>query len=139
MLTSSPASAFRILIVENDADLLGLLVDDLRDAGYMIDIAEDSLEAATRLGMQAIDLMVTDLDAPGMAGNTVRVIGDLFPWMPVITLGGSHDEGDAAVDSAGHASRHLDKPVHLHELRNMITSVLDARSDLERDNMGGWL
>jgi CheY-like chemotaxis protein len=121
--------AFRILVVEDDAALRALLADELRDAGYTIEEAENGLEAVTRLKARSFDLMVTDLDMPSMGGDALLgLIGDCFPRMLVITISGVRDGRGAAAVAAGRASRHLAKPFGLHELRNVIGSVLGAPS-----------
>jgi CheY-like chemotaxis protein len=119
--------AFRILVVEDDADMRALLVEDLRDAGYTIDEAENGLEAAIRLKAQPFDLMVTDLDMPSMNGDALLgVIRTRFPGMPVITISGSRNRQDDARIGEGRAWRHLAKPFRLHDLRAVVRSALEA-------------
>src|SRR5262249_25113054 len=61
----------RILIAEDDADLRDLLQDDLEDAGYETVVAIDGRAAMAHVERvrERIDLLITDMRMPGLAGD----------------------------------------------------------------------
>ena len=66
MLSGGPASAWgshspRILIVDDDPNLLVLLADQLRADGYETSTARDGTEALLRLQMSWPDLLIIDM------------------------------------------------------------------------------
>jgi DNA-binding response OmpR family regulator len=58
----------RLLVVEDEADLLGALRAGLTRAGYAVDTAADGAEAEEKLAMTAYDLMLLDLNLPDADG-----------------------------------------------------------------------
>ncbi len=128
MFLENSFHAFRILVVEDDPDMRALLVDDLRDAGYVIDEAANGLQATAKLMGEPIDLMITDMDMPTMNGiDLLAFAGACYPFMPVITMSGARDERAGAAAAQGFVSRHLVKPLRLQELRTTIERALEAR------------
>ncbi len=58
-----------ILLVEDDADILAALAEQLRDAGYSVDVAPDGNAAWDHLmGLNRPSLIVLDLKLPGLSG-----------------------------------------------------------------------
>ncbi len=58
----------KILIVDDDADLLGLLSKILISNGYDIDTAQDGLDAIVKIAKNTYDLVISDLDMPNLNG-----------------------------------------------------------------------
>jgi two-component system phosphate regulon response regulator PhoB len=63
--------AARILIVEDEPDLLDLLDGGLRTAGFTVDLAAEGGEALRLAGANAPDLVLLDLMLPDMDGTEV--------------------------------------------------------------------
>src|SRR5215510_7381767 len=88
----------RILIAEDDADLRDLLQDDLEDAGYETLVAIDGRAAIAHIERmrERIDLLITDMRMPGLAGdellNAVRTRRSEAPVI-VIPAFGSVERG----------------------------------------------
>ena len=57
-----------ILCVEDEADLLDDLACELRDAGYAVIEAADGLSALTAITLGGIDLVLCDVQLPGIDG-----------------------------------------------------------------------
>ena len=82
----------RILIAEDDADLRDLLQDDLEDAGYETVVAIDGRAAMARVehGRERIDLLITDMRMPGLAGDELlNAMRARRSEAPVIVITGS--------------------------------------------------
>ena len=61
----------RILVVEDDPRMAGILSRALRDTGYAVDVASDGVHAADQAAMIPYDLMVLDVLLPGIDGFAV--------------------------------------------------------------------
>ena len=121
MTTTAP-----ILVVEDDADLAGLLTEELQDAGYAV-VAVDSAEAAEeKLPVADPELILCDLRLPGMSGLDFlrRVSG--FPAPPAFLLITAFGTIPQAVEAlkAG-ADDFLTKPLDLEHLQVRLARTLD--------------
>jgi two-component system torCAD operon response regulator TorR len=59
----------RILVVDDDLQILRLFVRILTSGGYSVTATHQSNEVAAMLHEQPIDLLVLDLDMPGQDGS----------------------------------------------------------------------
>jgi excisionase family DNA binding protein len=77
----------RVLIADDDADLLGMLVTILAATDYRIDTVRNGVEAVVRLRQTAYDLVLTDLMMPGLDGIEVaREAKKLWPAIRVVIV-----------------------------------------------------
>lgn len=61
----------RVLIVEDERELAGMLADGLRDEGMICDVAHDGVQALQRTGEADYDVVILDRDLPGLGGDAV--------------------------------------------------------------------
>jgi DNA-binding response OmpR family regulator len=61
----------RILFVDDDIELRGIVKDQLISAGFLLDEAGDVKEARERLGKRVYDLVLLDITMPGETGMEV--------------------------------------------------------------------
>lgn len=114
----------RILVVDDDATLLVVLSEQLRDDGYEVATARDGLEALRRLEGGWPDLILLDLTMPRIDGLALARRIKAQVDLPIIVL--------SAIDTADSKARLLDevaedyvsKPYHYPELRARIQRVL---------------
>jgi DNA-binding response OmpR family regulator len=107
----------RVLVVEDARALADVIAEGLRDQGMAVDVAYDGLEAATKLEVNAYDVVVLDRDLPRLHGDMVcRMIteGDDSVMVLMLTASGSPDERVSGL-SLG-ADDYLAKPFHFPEL-----------------------
>ncbi len=101
------------------------LGDALRDAGLAVDVAVDGMEGLERLRAGAApSLILLDLRLPRLCGeeflHAMRDDEELA-HVPVITMtAGSDRSGD------GEVVAHLHKPFDLHDLLQIVLSVVGA-------------
>jgi two-component system, OmpR family, response regulator len=57
-----------ILVVDEDPDIAAMINDVLRDEGYTVPTAADGLLALAALEADHLDLLLLDLNLPGMQG-----------------------------------------------------------------------
>jgi len=118
----------KILIIEDDENLLSQLKGQLSKAGYSIDFASDG-EEGLHIGLEyEIDLAIIDLGLPKMSG--IEVIKQLrqaekdFPILILTARGGWQDK----VEGLGQgADDYLVKPFHIEELLARVNALMRRR------------
>jgi DNA-binding response OmpR family regulator len=123
------AAAPRILIVDDDPNLLVLLADQLRADGYETTTARDGDEALRRLRASWPDLLIIDMMMPRMDGLTLAREIKGQADLPIIVLS-AIDAGDSKADLLEEvAEDYVTKPYHYPELRARINRVLKRLGD----------
>lgn len=75
----------RILVVEDEAAQRQLYCEELAAAGYEVLSAQSAEEAEETLSRERVDLVVLDLNMPGVSGlELLPRIHELHPGLPVI-------------------------------------------------------
>jgi two-component system, OmpR family, KDP operon response regulator KdpE len=113
----------RILVVDDEPQILRALRINLRARSYDVDVAADGADALRVAAVHRPDLVVLDLGLPDMDG--VDVIRGLRGWttVPIIVLSGRAGSGDkvAALDAG--ADDYVTKPFGIEELLARIRAV----------------
>jgi DNA-binding response OmpR family regulator len=119
----------RVLIVDDDANLLVLLANQLRADGYETATARDGEEALRRLRTGWPDLVIIDMMMPRMDGLTLAREIKGQADLPIIVLS-AIDAGDSKADLLEEvAEDYVTKPYHYPELRARINRVLRRLGD----------
>jgi DNA-binding response OmpR family regulator len=119
----------RLLIVDDDPELLVLLADELRADGYEVQTARDGDEALLRLALGWPDLIIIDLVMARMDGLTLAREVKSQADLPIIVLS-AIDAGDSKADLLEEvAEDYVTKPYHYPELRARITRVLRRQGE----------
>jgi diguanylate cyclase (GGDEF)-like protein/PAS domain S-box-containing protein len=130
---SAEAESATVLIVDDDARLRHSVRDLLLAYGFRCHSADSGGQALEMLSEREIDIMLLDLNMPGMDGQQVMVqAAERFPETAVIVL-----SGETTFESATEALRRgaldfLRKPCAPDELYRVLNSVLHKR-DLEHE------
>jgi two-component system response regulator FlrC len=123
----SKAAKARILIVEDDADLRDALVTTLEVAGHCVLEVDSGEEALVRLGRDNVDLVVSDVNMPGISGHQLMAqVHGQYPGLPVMlmTAYGQIDQAVAAIQ--GGAVDYLVKPFEPKVLLEAIDKTVDG-------------
>ncbi|GIF67539.1 DNA-binding response regulator [Asanoa ishikariensis] len=117
----------RVLVVDDDPQIVRTLQVNLRIRGYAVDSAADgagALRAALRVRP---DLVVLDLGLPDMDG--LEVLRGLRAWspVPVVVLTGRAGNAEKVVALDTGADDYLTKPFHVEELLARIRAVTRRR------------
>jgi two-component system response regulator VicR len=119
----------RILLVDDDPNLLVLLADQLRADGFEVQTARDGDEALRRLRTGWPDLLIVDMMMPRMDGLTLAREIKAQADLPIIVLS-AIDTADSKADLLEEvAEDYVTKPYHYPELRARITRVLRRLGD----------
>jgi putative two-component system response regulator len=131
---SSAGVAHRVLIVDDSPAIAELLAQALRFEGYQVAIAEDGLAALAQVAAHRPDLILLDLDLPGLTGDAVcrQLKADpatrLIPVVMVTAQGAMQSRLDACNYGA---DDFLAKPFHLIEVTTRCRSLLRIKRLIE--------
>jgi signal transduction histidine kinase len=121
----------RILVVEDDAQILAIVALLLEDEGYLIDTASDGKQALSRLRDGPLpDLIVLDLMLPKLDGWEFRAIQRADPGLasiPVLAVSADSSAKAAAIDATGF----LSKPFRADDLIGRVRAILGDRIRME--------
>ena len=115
----------RLLLVEDDPKLGPRLRQDLRNAGYAVDLTDNGIDAEFQGSEEAYDAVILDLGLPGRSGLEVlsnwRSAGNALPVIVLTARDAWHERVDGL--KAG-ADDYLGKPFHLEELLARLDALL---------------
>lgn len=126
----------RLLLIEDQPEILRNIADFLEMKGYLVDCAYDGLGGLHLALMGIYDLIVLDLMLPGMDGVTLcrRLREEAQIQIPVIMLTARDGLEDKLVGFRAGADDYLVKPFSLPELQVRIEAVLRrCRSEFGRE------
>jgi two-component system, OmpR family, response regulator len=115
----------RLLLAEDDKDLIRQLKSTLEDEGYVLDIATNGEDAHYLGETEPYDAAILDLGLPVMDGLSVlrrwRDAGIALPVM-VLTARDRWNEKVQAIDSG--ADDYVTKPFHMEEVLSRLRALL---------------
>src|SRR5262245_47882284 len=77
----------RVLLVDDSPVILEVLADGLTQEGWEVESAQDGQTAVEMATLLAFDVVVCDLNMPGMDGlEVMRALSKIDPQLPVIVL-----------------------------------------------------
>lgn len=117
----------RLLLVDDEPQIVRALTPALTAAGYVVETANDGETALTRMAAEPCDVVILDLGLPDMDGKAV--IERLREWTdaPIIVLSARDLEAEkiAALDLG--ADDFVNKPVGVGELLARVRASLRGR------------
>ncbi len=125
-----PRGNERILLVDDEQELVDTLVQVLQDLGYVITATTDSPQAYDlfRNAPEDFDLVITDLTMPAMTGiDLAEKIIQINPDFPIIMCTGFSELIAPQQARAFGVREVLFKPVARRQLATAIRKVLDHR------------
>jgi CheY-like chemotaxis protein len=119
-----------ILLVDDDSETRELLRDFLDDRGYAVETAGDGAKAISRLNTFAADVVITDLEMPGMSGlELIRLLHATHPECAVLLMT-ARAEREVPLQRLGQRAGFecLRKPLDLDTLEEMVERVSGAHA-----------
>lgn len=122
----------RVLVVDDEAQIIRALTVNLQALGYEVDAAATGEDALKRAADHKPDAVILDLGLPGIDG--VDVIRGLRGWtkIPIIVLSVREEEREkiAALDAG--ADDYVTKPFGMGELVARLRAALRRSTDTDR-------
>jgi two-component system response regulator TctD len=122
----------KLLLVEDNVRLQGLLADSLRQAGYEVDVAGSVAELLSSIAVGQYELIIVDLGLPDGDGlsaiRSLRSLGNSMPLL-IVTARGSIEDRVIGLDSG--ADDYLIKPFYPAELVARVRALLRRPSELQ--------
>lgn len=123
----------RLLVVEDEKDLCESMAEGFRLDGYEVDTCGDGLEALELCGVENYDLILLDLNLPGMDGMEVlRRLRQEDNETGVLILSARGQIRDKVEGLDAGANDYLTKPFHFEELEARVRS-LTRRKFIQED------
>ena len=123
----------RLLIVEDEKQICDTIAKSLYDAGYEVDTCYDGEEALECILAEDYDLIVLDLNLPGMDGmDILRELRQKNEETKVLILSARGQIADKVEGLDAGANDYMEKPFHLQELEARIRS-LTRRKFVQKD------
>jgi DNA-binding response OmpR family regulator len=126
----------KILVIEDDVDLAGMVVDWLNFEHYTVELVYTGTDGMDRLAVSAYDAVILDWDLPGVSGVEIcRRFRSEGGTTPMIMLTGKDaiaekEEGlDSGVDD------YLTKPFNMKELSARLRAVLRRPAGLMENTL----
>lgn len=116
----------RILVVEDNRDILANILDYLQLKGYSVDCAQDGLSGMHLASSGQYDLIILDIMLPGMDGYQIckRLREDARNEVPILMLTARDALEDRLKGLQAGADDYLIKPFALSELVARIEAIL---------------
>lgn len=116
----------RVLLVDDEALSVMMVCEFLERQGYVVDAAYDGQAALEKCQTHVYHAVITDIRMPRMDGRElIARLEELQPGTPVIVVTGHLKERNAA-DLGTNVQALLEKPFHLHHLRDHLLRLDDA-------------
>ena len=113
-----------LLVVDDDTRLRELLRRFLAENGFRVTVASDSLDARSKLGSFAFDLLVLDIMMPGESGLELTRALREKDGVPILLLTAMGEPDDRIAGLESGADDYLAKPFEPRELLARLRSIL---------------
>ena len=118
----------RLLIVEDEKQICDMVAKSLYAAGYEVDTCYDGTEALEYILAENYDLIVLDLNLPGIDGmDILRELRQSNEETKVLILSARGQIVDKVEGLDAGANDYMEKPFHLQELEARIRSLTRRR------------
>jgi CheY-like chemotaxis protein len=122
--------AHRILLIDDEQDVLAATSEYLREVGYEVDCAQEREEAEALLEHLTYSIVITDLGLSKFKGlqglDIASQIKQNLPKTRTIVMSG-HCEPEVQNEASGKIDAFLAKPVSLPELSRLMSKLLEKQ------------
>ncbi len=115
----------RVLVIEDEQTLCMQIANDLKEAGYTVDTAQDGEEGLYLATEFPFDLMIIDLGLPIISGmDIIQKLREQENHSPVLILTARNHWQDKVSGLSAGADDYLTKPFHTEELLARINALI---------------
>ncbi len=125
------ADSRRLLIVDDNEDILSTFHDFFNSMGYEVETAVDGFAALKLLKSTSIvfNCLITDLVMPNISGvGLISIVKKEYPDIKIIAMTGYGDQ-PGALASEAKADVVLFKPIDLFKIENMVSRLIHQEID----------
>lgn len=116
-----------ILIAEDDSSMRTFLKMALEKAGHQVDVAENGVDALSKVSKQPYDLLLADIVMPGMDGVELATRAkDSKADLKIMFITGFAAVAMGDRNPERHNAQVLSKPFHLKDLVTQVEQMLAA-------------
>ena len=122
----------RILIVDDETDLVSTLAERLTLRGFQVEVATSVTDALRHVSEGNFSVLIIDVKMPGIGGlELMAQIKREHPDLPVILFTGHSSVEDAERGMAEGAIDYLVKPIDIDELIAAIRNAVGSKKGQE--------
>jgi DNA-binding response OmpR family regulator len=125
----------QVLLIDDDARLVGALQIRLQDAGYQVHTALNGDQGLSMAALYQPNVIILDIRMPEMDGfevcQIIRTVPELLD-VPIIILSASGETSTAQAILQAGGNIFLRKPYHLPQLLALLRDAIDRRGQLKR-------
>jgi len=126
----------RVLIAEDNLINQKLLAQMLKIGGHSFEIAENGEQAVSRFCESRFDLILMDVQMPGMDGleatRRIRALaGSSGPRLPIIGVTAGASAAELATCVASGMDSCISKPISIHEMEQLLARISAGRPPAE--------
>ena len=119
------SSPVKLLLVEDDPNLGGLLAEYLRAKGFLVDLRTDGQQGWLAYSQNTYDMLILDVMMPLKDGFTLaREVREKDPLVPIVFLTAKSMKQDTLEGFKAGADDYLTKPFSMEELMLRTQAVL---------------
>ena len=124
----------RILLIEDNKELAETILDRLGDEGHIVDHVADGELASEILGRLTIDLIIFDINQPGLRGvEILQALRSRKDHTSVLVLTAHSDIDDRVIGLDGGADDFMIKPIDFRELSARCRVLAKRQAGLASD------
>jgi len=125
----------KILIVDDDKNLLEVIKYNLVNDGHLVVLAENGTQAVEMARQEKPDLIILDVMLPGIDGFEVCRILRKEMSVPILMLSAKTDEIDKVVGLELGADDYITKPFSVRELMARVRATLRRRQSIGQQSL----
>lgn len=130
----------RILIIDDDDTLRGIIVKSLTHAGHQVTHTNNGRKGVELFRANPTDLVITDMVMPEQEGmETIKILHREYPSLRIIAMSGGLDGSPLYLDLTRRlgAACTLAKPFTLQQLKEAIVLVMAEAPPQANDQAAG--
>jgi CheY-like chemotaxis protein len=121
-----PGAKVNLLIVDDEPSTRTAFSEIFTEFGYSVRLAEDGFSALVEIGREIPDILLSDLNMPGISGfELLAAVRDRFPAIQVIAMSG--DFSGVAIPPGVCAAAFYEKGSRLGYLLQIVEAMSNAK------------
>jgi CheY-like chemotaxis protein len=132
----SPPRQMHLLLIEDNAINQQVAIGFLAKLGHLVDVAGDGVEGIGMLEQKSYDLVLMDIQMPGMDGfeatRKIRRLGGRLAQLPVVAMTANAMAGDRERCLAAGMNDYISKPLNRRSLELLLEKWTDLSEEPSR-------